>query len=258
MYFNNIHLFVYLFIGLLGCVVGQAIGLANERLMNHERIIEKGSLKKFKDEFVPHYGLMTVMFILYAGIVYVTGIDKSNWYVNIKLISYLILLPLLVSAFIIDLKKQIIPNRLVLTIFEAGLLITFFEGINSPTGMTLALNRFEGMAAGAGIFLIITLLGGLIAGKEAMGMGDVKLMGALGLFFGFRNIISISVLSFLLGAIISLFLLISKIKKTDEYIPFGPFIVASAILAMVIPEQVLFAQLWMFFSGQWIINKFLQ
>ena len=87
MYFNNIHILVYLFIGLLGCVVGQAIGLANERLMNHERIIEKGSLKKFKDEFVPHYGLMTVMFILYAGILYVTGIDKSNWYVNIKLIS---------------------------------------------------------------------------------------------------------------------------------------------------------------------------
>ena len=67
MYFNNIHILVYLFIGLLGCVVGQAIGLANERLMNHERIIEKGFLKKFKDEFVPHYGLMTVMFILYAA-----------------------------------------------------------------------------------------------------------------------------------------------------------------------------------------------
>ncbi len=37
--------------------------------------------------------------------------------------------------------------------------------------MSLALNRLEGMVVGAIIFGMITLLGGLIAGKEAMGMG---------------------------------------------------------------------------------------
>ncbi len=254
MYFNDIHILIYLVVGLLGCVVGQVIGLVNERLINHERIIENGSLKRFKKEFIPHYGLMTIMFILYDIVLYVWGIDRENWYANVKLVSYFILLPLLVSAFVIDWKKQIIPNRLVLTIFEAGLLVTFYEGIVSPTGMTLALNRFEGMFAGAGIFLLITLIGGLIAGREAMGMGDVKLMGAMGLFFGFKSIISISVLSFLIGAIASIFLLVSKIKKTDEYIPFGPFIVVSAMLAMVIPEEALFGWLWIFFSGQWFIN----
>lgn len=254
MYFNDIHILTYLAIGLIGCIVGQIIGLVNERLINHERIIAAGSLKKFKKEFIPHYGLMTIMFILYDIVLYVWGIDRTNWYANIKLVSYLILLPLLVSAFVIDWKKQIIPNRLVLTIFEIGLLVTFYEGIVSPTGMTLALNRFEGMLAGAGIFMLITLIGGLIAGKEAMGMGDVKLMGAIGLFFGFRSIISISVLSFLIGAVASIFLLVSRIKKSDEYIPFGPFIVISAMLAMIIPEEALFGWLWIFFSGQWFIN----
>lgn len=122
------------------------------------------------------------MFLLYIILLYVCGIDK-NWHSSIKLISYFVLIPMLVCAFIIDLKKQIIPNRLVLTIFEVGLLVTFFEGIVSPTGMTFALNRLEGMFSGAGIFLIITLLGGIIAGKEAMGMGDVKLMGAIRTIF---------------------------------------------------------------------------
>ena len=65
MYFNDIHILIYLVVGLFGCVVGQVIGLVNERLMNHEKIIENGSLKRFKKEFIPHYGLMTVMFILY-------------------------------------------------------------------------------------------------------------------------------------------------------------------------------------------------
>lgn len=221
--------------------------------MNNEKIIEEGSLRKFKNEFVPYYTLMIVMFVLYVVLLYVCGIDKT-WHSNVKLVSYLLLMPMLVCAFIIDWKKQIIPNRLVLTIFEVGLLVTFFEGTVSSTGMTFALNRLEGMVCGAGIFLVITLLGGLIAGKEAMGMGDVKLMGALGLFFGMRNIIVISIMSFVIGAIASIFLILTKVRKVDEYIPFGPFIVISTVIAMLIPEEILFTYLWIFFSGQWFIK----
>lgn len=96
-----------------------------------------------------------------------------------------------------------------------------------------------GMVAGAGIFLFITLVGGLIAGKEAMGFGDVKLMGGLGLFFGWRTIIIISLIAFLLGAIVGIALMLRKKKKSDEYIPFGPFIVISAVIAMFVPFKLL-------------------
>ena len=95
------------------------------------------------------------------------------------------------------------------------------------------------MLAGGGIFLLITLLGGLFYGKEAMGFGDVKLMGALGLYFGLSNIIIITLVSFLIGAILSIILLVTKIKKSDEYIPFGPFIVIATFLSMYVPfEQI--------------------
>ncbi len=96
-----------------------------------------------------------------------------------------------------------------------------------------------GSLVGAGIFLLITIIGGAIAGKEAMGFGDVKLMGALGLFFGWTNMIIISLISFLLGAIISIILIVTKIRKTDEYIPFGPFIVISAFIVMIVPSAML-------------------
>ena len=96
-----------------------------------------------------------------------------------------------------------------------------------------------GMVAGGGIFLLITLLGGLFYGKEAMGFGDVKLMGALGLFFGLSNIVIITLVSFLIGAILSIILLVTKIKKSDEYIPFGPFIVIATFLSIYVPfEQI--------------------
>lgn len=254
MYFNDIHILIYLAVGLVGCIVGQIIGLVNSRLMNNEKIFEKGSLKKFKIECVPHYRLMILMFVLYIVLLYACGIEK-NWHSNIRIVSYFLLLPLLICAFKIDLKKQIIPNRLVLTIFELGLIVTFFEGIVSQAGVTFALNRLEGMVCGALVFLAITLLGGLFAGKEAMGMGDVKLMGAIGLFFGMRGILIISVIAFVIGAVASIFLLVSKKKKADEYIPFGPFIVIASVIAMLIPEEILFQTLWFFFSGQWFLKR---
>ena len=233
---------------------GQIIGMINKRLIEHEHIIGKGSFKKFKMDFNAYYGLMLAMFVLFVGLLYLCGIDFENWYTNIRTLSLFVLLPLLVSAFLIDLKEQIIPNRLVLTIFEFGLVFMFLEAIFSPLGMTLSLNRLEGMIVGGLIFLAITLLGGLLTGKEAMGMGDVKLMGALGLFFGVRSIIIISLISFFIGAIASIVILILKIKKPNEYIPFGPFIVIAAIIAMAIPEDILFSMLIYVFSGKWYLQ----
>ena len=68
-----------------------------------------------------------------------------------------------------------------------------------------------------------------------MGFGDVKFMGAIGLYFGFANIIMISVIAFLIGAIISILLIVTKIKKADEYIPFGPFLVISSLIVLFVP-----------------------
>ncbi len=71
-----------------------------------------------------------------------------------------------------------------------------------------------------------------------MGFGDVKLMGALGLYFGLSNIIVITLLSFLIGAILSIVLLATKIKKMDEYIPFGPFIVLGTFISIYVPFEI--------------------
>lgn len=254
MYFNDIHILIYLLLGLIGCLVGQVIGILNKRLIDHTKVISKEVIIDLKGKKFPaYYGIMISMFIIYIALLYVFGI-QNNFYANLDLISYLFLAPMLISAFIIDYKEEIIPNRLVLTIFEVGLVFVFLIGVLNPNGISIAFNKINGMIAGGVIFLLITLIGGFIAGKEAMGFGDVKFMGALGLYFGFKNIVMVSVISFLLGTVLSIILLVLKIKKTNEYIPFGPFIVIAAFVAIFVPEQYLFSWLWFFFSGQWFLK----
>ena len=210
----------------------------------YKKVFSKEIFTKYFNEFRPNYILVIITPIIYIALLYTYGI-KNTFIGNLDLIKYIILTPMLLSTFVIDYKLQIIPNRLNLTIFEVGLASTFISGLFN---MNLITNALLGMLFGGGVFLIITLIGGLIAGKEAMGFGDVKFMAALGLYFGIINIIVISLMAFLLAAIISIFLLVTKIKKKSEYIPFGPFIVIASFVSMLVPFNIIFIVLAKIFT----------
>ena len=64
-------------------------------------------------------------------------------------------------------------------------------------------------------------------------------MGAIGLFFGWRQIIIISLIGFLLGALIGIALMILRKKNSGDYIPFGPFLVMGAYITMIVPFEIL-------------------
>ncbi len=234
MYINDVHILVYVAFAIIGIIIAYFINWCNDRMIENKKIFSKDILDKTKRK-KPNYALMIIMALLYISIVYFFGIHQGL-YKNLNLIKFTLLIPMLISALIIDYKLQIIPNRLNLTMFEIGLFLTFLYGI---ANVNIGVNMLLGMVAGGAIFLIITLLGGLIAGKEAMGFGDVKLMGALGLYFGLSGIIAISLIAFLLGAIISVVLLSARIKKSSEYIPFGPFIVIAALIVLFVPFEIL-------------------
>ncbi len=242
MYINEIHILWYVFVGIIGLFVGQFIDWCNIRLVEYKKIFSRDFFKEYLKNCKPKYILMIIVAIAYILLLYRYGF-------SINALKFMFLIPMLISAFQIDLKLQIIPNRLTLTIFEFGLIFTFIGVIiNVNTGINLFINSLLGMIVGAGIFLLITLIGGAIAGKEAMGFGDVKLMGAIGLFFGWFNIILISVIAFLLAAITSIGILVLRKKKIDEYIPFGPFIVIGAIISIYTPFSILLIALLKIFS----------
>jgi leader peptidase (prepilin peptidase)/N-methyltransferase len=133
----------------------------------------------------------------------------------------------LIVVFMIDLRHKIIPDSLVIF----GLLYTtiisiMFIDINY-------LDKFYGLLFGFGLFLVIALV------TNAMGGGDIKLMGFLGLNFGLKGIIFITVLSFIYGAVISVGLLVSKKATRKDYIPFGPFIVLAALTYIFWGEEII-------------------
>lgn len=235
MYINDLHILYYVAIGIIGLIVGQFIDWCNLRLPEYKKIFSRDFYKEYLKNCKPKYLLMVIVAILYISLLYLKGI-------SIDTLKYLFLIPMLIIAFMIDLKLQIIPNRLTLTIFETGLIFVFATSLlNITGGIDLFIDSILGSLVGGGIFLLITLIGGAIAGKEAMGFGDVKLMAALGLFFGWINMILISVMAFLFAAIVSIIILIARRKKFNEYIPFGPFIVVASIIPMYIntPELML-------------------
>ena len=244
MYINELHILTYVIVGILGLFVGQFIDWCNLRLSEHKKIFSREFFKEYLKNTRPKYLLMVIIAISYIALLYLKGLTIDS-------LKFAILIPMLVMAFIIDFKSQVIPNRLTLTMFETGLVFTFVETLqNTNLGINVFIDNILGMLVGGGIFLLITLIGGIIAGKEAMGFGDVKLMGALGLFFGWLNMIFISVMSFLFVAIVSIIILISRKKKFSEYIPFGPFIVvASMVPIYVTTSELLMITLKIFSLG---------
>ena len=233
MFINDIHIFWYVGIGILGLLIGRFLGLVNTNLPEHKKIFSMPIIKDYIKNTNTDYIMMIVISVLYILLLLAIGIEDK-----LKLIQFLLLTPMLVSAFCIDYKLQIIPNRLTLTMFETGIVFSFLRGLNN---LNVAVEMWLGMILGAGIFLLLTYLGNLIFKKETMGFGDVKLMASLGLFFGWRNVIAITVLSFFIATVFILCLVIkNKIQKkqTEEFIPFGPFIVLASFIVMFVPLNI--------------------
>ena len=173
-YINDIHILLYVLMAFLGGAIGQFIDYINIAFLNERKILSKETFKEYKKVCKINYLLIMINAVAYMTILY-------NFKISLNFIRFALLIPMLISAFVVDYKIQIIPNRLNLTMFEIGLIFVFIFGIQN---LNIAKDMLFGMLVGGGIFLLITLIGGAIAGKEAMGLGDVKLMGALGLYFG--------------------------------------------------------------------------
>ncbi len=109
---------------------------------------------------------------------------------NLQLIVFLVCVGILtVISAVVDLKIKKIPNKLTLPMFVAGLVYqTVFNGLGTGVGQAGLIDSAAAFAAGFGLLWVLWMIGG-------GGGGDVKLMGALSVWIGFKLTCFVLVLS---------------------------------------------------------------
>ena len=156
MYINNIHILYYVALIFLGIITGQLTDWAIKRMPEYKKVFSKDIFKEYKKEFKPNYILIAINCIINVALLYILGWNNTSLVSNTELIKYLIITPMLLTAFVIDYKLQIIPNKLNLTLLEVGIIFMLINGIFD---INMAVNMLLGMVTGAGIFLLITWIG---------------------------------------------------------------------------------------------------
>jgi leader peptidase (prepilin peptidase)/N-methyltransferase len=153
---------------------------------------------------------------------------------------------------VIDVRHHLLPNRIVFPSYAvAGVLLlaaALFAGFRSGAGAgaaqgsggwsteLLAVPALRIVAGAAILWLFYFLL--RFAYPPGMGFGDVKLAGVLGMYLGYLgwgHLFAGTFLAFLLGGLWSIALLAARRGTLKSSIPFGPFMLAGAAAAMLLP-----------------------
>ncbi len=119
----------------------------------------------------------------------------------------------------------IIPDQLVALLAAGAFGFSFFNPYIGGEWQ----RSLWGAAAGLSVSFSIRWIGNAILKKEALGMGDVKLIGALGLIFGWQGVFSTLFFGSLAGSAVSLILMARHKIHRESALPFGPFLALGSV-----------------------------
>ena len=169
----------------------------------------------------------------YFIVEFLTGLAFIFFYKTLGLsfdfVLICIIFLILLIIFFIDLKHYIIPDSLNISLILIGIIKNFTTQDLLKLNYNLPDSLFGGVLGYLIIWLII-LIYKKIRNKEAMGLGDAKLLSAFGFLLGIKSIFIILFVASVLGLIFVLPSLLLKNRSTGSIIPFGPFIISAAIL----------------------------
>jgi len=195
--------------------VGFAVGIVAEQVATG---------KPYR-EMVEQPGRVPVVAVLTGALFgvapYVVGID---W----VLPAYLWFLAVTVTLTLTDIDTKLIPNRILFPGTVIGAVLLTIGGLIEGGSVLRA------YAGGVGYFLLLLVVA--LAARGAFGFGDVKLAFLLGLFTAYQSwetLIVAVFAAFLLGGIVSLVIIVFRIRDRKDSIPFGPYLVGGAYLALV-------------------------
>lgn len=155
---------------------------------------------------------------------------------------------MLVGSFI-DFDHKLLPDFVTVGGMIYGVVLSFGAALSRHFGYDFPLAPFgvspllslSGLAFGFGLLWLIRFLGSKAFKREAMGMGDVFLMGAVGALFGPLAVVMVLMLSSILGSLVGVGLILAAKARLGKFveIPYGPYICLGCLAWMFYgPELV--------------------
>jgi leader peptidase (prepilin peptidase) / N-methyltransferase len=146
----------------------------------------------------------------------------------------------LIALTVIDLDHTLLPDTLTIPLLWLGLLLSLLwhAGLIAPAPIDPA-SAILGAVCGYLILWIVFWAFKLATGRDGMGYGDFKLLGALGAWMGWQMLPLILLLSALAGAVVGISLIVLRGRDRNVPIPFGPYLAAAGWIALLWGPQIM-------------------
>ena len=143
----------------------------------------------------------------------------------------------LIAASLIDIDHYLLPDSLTLPLLWAGLLIAAFP-IDGSVPFADLHSAVIGGAAGYLSLWSVAKLFLLLTGREGMGHGDFKLLGALGAWLGWQMLPLIITLSAAVGSVLGIIAILVLKRGREKPLPFGPYLAVAGWIALMWGEDL--------------------
>jgi len=142
----------------------------------------------------------------------------------------------LIAGSVVDLQHMLLPDFITLGLIPVGVGASLLPGRWAPAWPVGPWESLSGAGLGAGLFLLVLVFFKLMTGKEGMGLGDVKLMGAIGAFLGYQAMPAVILIASPAGIAAWAVLARLEMADRDKPVPFGPFLSLGALVVVLARE----------------------
>jgi len=146
-------------------------------------------------------------------------------------VYWLVIFGLLLGTFV-DFDHLIIPDRVSIGGMITGVIMSVVVPSlhGADTWHSGLIQSLVGLGFGFGTLQIVAKLGKIVFKQDAMGFGDVKLLGAIGAYLGWKAVFFTILISSFVGAIVGIALVLLKGREWQSRIPYGPYLSLAAII----------------------------
>jgi leader peptidase (prepilin peptidase) / N-methyltransferase len=243
------------FVGLIGLLIGSFLNVVIHRVPAGESVVHPRSrCPGCGSEIAPRDNIPVISWLILRGKCRNCGEPISIRYplvelgtsavfvvlaltfgVSAELPAYLYLGAVGVALAMIDFDTQRLPDALTLPSYPVGLVLLGAASLVDGTWSSLG----RGLLGMVALFLFYGVLWFIY--PAGMGLGDVKLAGVLGLYLAYQSwgvLVVGGFLGFLLGAVVGLVVIAVQRGGRKTKIPFGPFMLAGTLIALVTGARV--------------------